>query len=73
MNLEPSSPLKALAAVAAIIALATQFGLAGPAREPRATADPVLIIVPKTVGDANLPACAGAQAGELTSINCTAR
>ena len=32
VNLEPSSPLKALAAVAAIIALAFQLGLAGPAR-----------------------------------------
>ena len=32
VNLEPSCPLKALAAVAAIIALAFQLGLAGPAR-----------------------------------------
>lgn len=55
MNLEPSSPLKALAAVAAIIALAMQFGLAGPARRhdtptpPRAVssdAPTVIIVIP---------------------------
>ena len=42
MNLEPGSPLKALAAVAAIIALAMQFGLADPPDRQGPAARPVL-------------------------------
>ena len=38
MNLEPSSPLTALAVVAAIIAIAMQLGLAEPRRSDHAAA-----------------------------------
>ena len=55
VDLEPGSPLKALAAVAAIIAVAMQLGLARPAREMRTTAEPTLIVVPDDVGTVKRP------------------